>query len=133
MFLSYTAATSSIAPKDLSERVQKVLNTPLDADISYNKDAPRREDEQKYGSSHGDDKKKEWSVWDFLVLLLIIIAIMAYVGLISTAAYTTSNSPGHEMFWSIIMAVFVPEVWACYHGIDASRRGVGFFEKLIKK
>lgn len=135
MFLTYTAATSDMISKEVSDRVRKVLNTPLDADITYSESAPRSDDtgDQKYGSSHGDDKKKQWSAWDFLVLTSIILGVVLYVVLIATAAYTTSNSSGYEMFWSISFAILVPEIYVFYHGIDAARLGISFFDKIHQK
>lgn len=137
MALTYHALTSPLVPAEFSGRLNKVLNTPLTSDVVFDSNAgypSRAVANRAYGAAHmsEEDKKNQnkWSALDFIVLVIVIVGVLAYIGVIAGAAYTTSERPTPEMVWSILMAIFVPEVWVCWHGIDSTRNNVSFFEKL---
>lgn len=92
-------------------------------------DTEDKKGDQKYAASNKSDKK-QWSPWETFLMVLFIALIIFYIVVVIFAVYTASNRTGSEMIWSGFMALFIPEVWICYHGIDATRMGKGFFEKL---
>lgn len=129
MALTYNMV-HGILPKNVSSTMSHYLNSDISA--------------IRYGSGHesggGSGKKDQegakknnnsgWSTLDTLVITFFIIALLVYLFIIIMAGYSASSRQGFEILWSVIMAAFLPEVWICYHGIDASRAGVGFFSKL---
>lgn len=137
MALTYHAITSPMVPAEFSGRFNKVLNTPIDANVIFDRNAGYPSGavaNRAYGAAHmsQEDKKNQnkWSALDFIILVLIILGVLLYVAVVAGAAYSTSSKKMPEMVWSVLMAIFVPEVWVCWHGIDCTRKNVGFFEKL---
>lgn len=96
--------------------------------LSKNEDDKKPEGDQKYAAAKNG--KKQWSPWETFLVVLFIGLVILYIAIVISAVYTASNRSGAEMAWSGLMALFIPEVWVCYHGIDATRMGKGFFEKL---
>lgn len=127
MALTYFAS-STMFPPEFSKSVRGVLDT----DVS---DLPSLLDPNKRYGAAGKRKQqqKTWGPMQITILILLIIFLIVWIALIGSSVYTTLNRPMSETVWSLLMAIFIPEVYATFHGIDASRNGVGFFSKLPKQ